>query len=360
MSKKKINKLKNKLKGGQLSQQQAEDIRQQILGMGGKVNLTNFGYNVSGQNAQNNNIPSTQDVAAQTTAAQPIKDPGSVYTADVAGEMAESAAQINFQNPNVYNPFGSSETTLNPDGTVTVNQSLSGDQQQILDADETLSQQGRGIAQNYLKSGLFSQPFQANTIDRSINATGEDRRRIEDAVYDNLTRRFDRDEGRLVEAKKQELENKGIPYSDDPESRYQREMGTITERFDDNRNTAALNAVQFGGNEMAQLFGMQEQQIANEFSQGAAERNQNIGELNTFANFGSGLQVPNFQPYQGPNYDVGDPSSYIYAGKELKMGNKAFNLEKDALAQQNAIANKQLAAAAGASQPQAPAPPPFP
>ena len=44
----KIDKLKQQLKSGSPSQAEAEGIRQQILGLGGKVNLTNFGYVKSG------------------------------------------------------------------------------------------------------------------------------------------------------------------------------------------------------------------------------------------------------------------------------------------------------------------------
>lgn len=185
----------------------------------------------------------------------------------------------------------------------------------------------------------------------------DDRLRIEQAVYDNLTRDLERDRGRELESAQQTLYNKGIPFSSDPESRYQKELSVINKRYDDRDKQARTQATQIGGNEMAQQFGMQEQLIANQFSQGQAAHNQGMSDLNYFTNFGSGLQVPNFAAYQGPNYDVNDPSQYIYAGKGLKQDNKNYQLSKDALAQDAAIANKQLAMA---NQPQAPAPPAFP
>lgn len=328
-NKNKINKLKAKLEAGGLSQSQAEAIRMQIKDLGGKVKLTNFGYNAPAG-------AGTQNVANLTNAANPIKDPGSVYSADVAGEQAESSEQIKFQNPNFTNPFGSQTTTQNPDGTVSVNQQLSPEQQAILAQGQLLTQQGQGLAQQGL--GGYQQ--------FNFGDFGEERGRIEGEVYNRLTKGLDDDYNRSRSSKEQELFNKGIPYSDDPNSRYQKELGDLDRRYDEAKLQARSQATIQGGQEMQSQYGMQ-----------LGQHQQGLSDLYSLQGLGTGLQLPQFQQYQGPNYDVSDPSQYIYAGKELQQGNKQLNLQQQQLQQQAAIANKQLAAANAQN---APAPPAFP
>lgn len=361
MSRKRIKRLKDKLASGQLSQQEAEATAQQIRDLGGKVAIKNFGYagvadrptspstptsspapSTPAPQAPITPVPSTSDVASMATAARPIKDPGSVYGADVAGEQAESATQITLQNPNFFNPFGSQTTTLNPDGSVSVDQSLSQDQQQILQQGSGLTQQGQQAALQRL--GGMAQPF---GFDRG--GFEAERARIEDAVFSRLTRGMEDDYRQAREAKEQQLYNQGIPYSADPNSRYQRELNDIDKRFDNARLQARSQATAQGLAEQQGAYGMD-----------LGTYQQGISDLYSFSGLGTGLQLPQFQQYQGPNYDVADPSSYIYAGKELQQGNKNFRLQKDAMRQDAAIANKQLALASQASQPQPPQPPAFP
>lgn len=514
--KNKIADLKAKLEKGKVSQKQAENIADQIRNLGGKVNITNFGYKSAGGGAAKaaaptpDPYPNPPDVAAATSAAKPIKDPGSVYTADQMAEIDESQKQIYFQNPEIKNPFGSQETKINDDGTVSVDQKLSAEQEKIKQQGEQLTKTGQEAAQGALSgyqkfnpnssaSAGFSapsregyqtfapnlgyqafqpqgfegyQPFQGESRESyspfsdssrssyspfQFDSSDQGRQRIEDSVFQSLTRDLEENRGRDLEQKQQELYNKGIAYSDDPESRYQKELGDIQKRYDRQALEAKGQAVQMGGQEMQRQYGMglgthqqgmadvgqfygqdlgvhqqgmadygqrfgedlasQQQRMAEQgqmYGQGLSTQQQRMGErgqlfgeglaqhqqgmsdygqmfgedlaaaqqrqseqgqafgqeltthqqgmadIGALQSYGLGLQMPQFQAYQGPNYDVADPSTYIYAGKELKQGNKALQMEQNALNQQNAIANKQLAQAAAASQPQAPQPPPFP
>lgn len=104
---KSVKELKAKLAAGGLSQQQAEAIRDKIKNLGGKVSLENFGYaappgspgyNAQAYKAATGSTGQTQNVASLTNQAKPIKNPGSVYNADVAAEDAESMKQVQWQN----------------------------------------------------------------------------------------------------------------------------------------------------------------------------------------------------------------------------------------------------------------------
>lgn len=268
-----------------------------------------------------------------------VQKPGSVYGADVAAENDESAAQIKYQNPNVTNPLGTSNTTVNDDGTVSVDQSLSENQKAILETGEGLTQSGMNQA-GQLLSGY--QKF-------GYDSGNSGRERIEDAVYSRLTKNMDRDRGRELEAAKQSLHNRGIQFSDDPNSRYQQELGAINERYDSQRLDAMNQAVMTGGSEMQRDYSIQ-----------SGVHQQGMNDLSSLTNAGTGLMMPNFQAYQGPNYDVQDPSSYIYKAKDYKNIAHDQKMAETALAQENALAHKQLGIQAAAAAPQAPAPPPFP
>lgn len=359
----KIDKLKSQLAGGKLSQQEAEAVANQIRSLGGKVQLGNFGYTggakaaapapaQSGGPGSKQPVPTdpsvdprpnTAKVSGLIEKAKPIKKPESVYTADVAGELDETQKQTLFQNPNYTNPFGQQTTTLNDDGTVSVDQTLDPAQQKIVDQDAGLSSTGRGIAEGQLASGNFDKPWEAQTADRQFQGGfSDDRRRIEDAVYGNLTRNFDRDQSAAKTSAEQQIKAKGIPFSADPKSRYQTEFRNIQENFDDRRDKAGLYATQYGGDELARQFAQQEQLIANQYAQDQGQRQQQVSDATTFANFGTGARLPNFQAYQAGQYDVQDPSAYIYAGKGLKTTNEDQAFREKQLEQQTALANKQL------------------
>jgi hypothetical protein len=305
-------------------------------------------------------------VAGQINAGRPIKNPGGLYDADVAGELDESAQQIKYGNPNYTGPTGGQKTYIDENGNVVNETFLSEDQQGILDRGEALTTSGLDMANSNLKAGEYGQPWDPKTADRTFQGNfGDDRLRVEDAVYNNLTRRFDRDQDRLVKDKEQELYNKGIAFSDDPNSRWQKEMGVIKESFNDRRDAAAAQATQFGGSEMANQFNMQETLIGNQFNQGLTKRQYGLSEVGALSGLGTGLMGPTEHGYNAPNYDVQDPSSYVYAKAGLKDKNQDQQLAEKSLQAEMALANKQLAQQMQIAQMNkpgggSPTPPPFP
>ncbi len=70
-----------------------------------------------------------------------------------------------------------------------------------------------------------------------------DRTKVYDVSYAEATKNLDRDQARALEEQKQELANRGIVY--DParaDSLYSKTVGSVNERFDANRTSAANNA----------------------------------------------------------------------------------------------------------------------
>lgn len=110
-----------------------------------------------------------------------------------------------------------------------------------------LSRTGAGIAEGQLQSGVVSQPFQFNADDQA-------RQRIEEQAFARLTRGIDDQEKRAMAEAKTSLSERGIPYSNDPSSRYQQELKDITTRFDTARGNARQDATVLGGQEMERNY----------------------------------------------------------------------------------------------------------
>src|SRR5690606_21086200 len=176
----------------------------------------------------------------------PIKRPGDVYETDLRGEGLESEEQFKWWNPNTQGPLGGTEFTIGPDGRPIKKDYLSEGQQKILDAGEGLThsgmEQSQGLVNNYSQF--------------AFDSSDAGRQRIEDEVYRSLTRNLERDRERELESARQRLHNQGIPYSDDPNSKYQRMLNDIHERYDERDSAARGQAVQMGGQELMNQYQM--------------------------------------------------------------------------------------------------------
>lgn len=135
-------------------------------------------------------------------------------------------------------------------------------------------------AASNLRGSDLGSAFNPDLIDRT--STGDmlkDRARIEEALFGSLTRNFDRDKGREEEQIRQRLANQGIPYSADPNSRYQQELGGLNERYDTLRQNAMQNATILGGQEWERGVGINETVRGNQFGEQTGTRNQQLGEV---------------------------------------------------------------------------------
>lgn len=299
---------------------------------------------------------------------KPVRD---IVKADEQVEREESQAQVMWQNPTYNTAFGSSSVSYDERGNPVYAESLSPDQQQILDQGEALTQAGQQKAGQMLNSwnpysnqqytSQFKQ-FQGGqgATDKSnqlvsgyqkFDMTGNeaDRNRIEDAVYSRLTRNFDRDMAKEKQDLEQTLYNRGIPL-DPSNPQYKQHMDAFNEKWQGAKESAMGQAVEMGGSELQRSFGMglqSHQQGLNDattlYGMGQSAHQQNVNDITQRSNwdlqqhqqgmsdmaslqgYGTGLQVPNLPGYQAPNYDVASPAEIDIALRKLKLEQQAIN-----------------------------------
>lgn len=246
-------------------------------------------------------------------------------------EEVEAETNIKYQNPNISGPTGSQNVTINDDGTVDVDRNLSDNQQAILTGGEQLTQTGQGIAQNRI--GNYGSDFNPNVATRTM--TGDmsaNRQRIEDAAFQKLMGRneevFKAQERQL----RQTLYNQGV--SLDQMDRDPR-MQALRERMANTRENASLSAIGIGGQEMQRDFQIQEDLIGNQINQAGTIRNQNLNELGYVSSLGSGLQMPAFETYKGPNFQLSSPVDVNTAIESLKQGDRGLNIDQQRVNQAN-------------------------
>lgn len=329
--KQKIANLKAKLKSGDLSQEQAEQVRQKIIANGGKVNLTNFGYGVSSQNAGQG--PTSQDVVNATDDIG-RNDPGGAMDAEIKAEDFNANKTITNNNATTSNPFGGSEVTFDANGNPVYTETLSENQGKILEGQENLTQTGLNNANNLMNNGTVGGPFDPTLAQRAMDDDLiSERQRIEDEIYGKLSKNLERDRGRELESAEQTLFNKGIPFSADPESRYQKELSVIQDRYDSRDESARSQATMQGGDEFLKQFGAQEQLIANQLAEQTGIHNTNWNNVFNNQGMGSGFIMPNLPGYAGPGgYNPYSPMDIWGAvqgnnqgWEQLKIANAAAN-----------------------------------
>jgi len=244
-------------------------------------------------------------------------------TAETAVADQEAGKQIALQNPDYTNPLGSQTTTQNADGSVKVDTQLSTPQQNILSAGEGLTSMGQGLAKQQL--GSYKQfNFGANSA--------ADRSRIEDEVFDRLTRNTDRDYAREKEQMEQTLHNRGIAL-DPADAQYKSNIGALDERYDTLRANARADATQLGGEEMSRAYGME-----------LGTHQQGLNDASALQGMGTGLMMPNMPGYQAPTYDLSNPSELDLAFKGLNQNQQQIEIAK----------KRAAAAAAGTTDTQSP------
>lgn len=245
-----------------------------------------------------------------------------------AGRQAakqQAIQQQGLQNIEEQSPFGSKQFQTDPETgqIIGMETQLSPEQMAILAQGQQLTQMGQQQAQQAL--GGYT-PFELEG-----GLVGE-RERIEQEVFDRLTRDVAEQEATERQRAEQELYNRGIPFSDDPDSRYQRELGVITQRFDDVRADARRRATEIGGEEFQRSYGI-----------GLGTHQQGLADIGALQGMGTGLMLPQFQGFQGPAYAPANPVDIWAAWQNVQQGQQALNQQQQAL-------NRPL--------PQSPPPPP--
>ena len=111
------------------------------------------------------------------------------------------------------------------------------------------------ISQN---AGSAANAFRDAALGAATGANGQvSRQNAQNAAYDTITKRYDRDRDRDLESAKQEMANRGIPYNPgaafDPNSKdlYGRTIGSINERYSGMKDDASNQAILAGNSAYA-------------------------------------------------------------------------------------------------------------
>lgn len=267
-------------------------------------------------------IPGTDigRVTSGTPAANRAMDLG----LESGAEAAEASNRL--MNPNEVNPFGKKNITYDENGRPTVTTTLSDDQQKILDQGESLTQQGQQLAAGNL--GGYSQ-YKADTsgMGKFEFATDDQaRQRIEQAIFDRLSRGMDTRHKNQSDQKAQDLYNRGIQFSNDPNSRYQQEMQAMQQGQQEERQSYQQQAVGLGGQEMQRNYDMSSGAYNTNLGgniarneAGMGQQQQMMSDTANLQGMGTGLMVPNFQEFQGNAVDPSIGASTSVAIDQLKQ-----------------------------------------
>ncbi len=278
-----------------------------------------------------------------------VENPSDLYRADIASEERNLATRVGAANPqDQYDAYGNRKTTdVDEFGNVITREQLGAAEQRLLDQERGLTEQGRGVAQDLLNSYNFEQGFNPELAQRT---TGGDlmanRQRVEDAVYAKLTKDVATEQAQETEQAAQTLRNRGIPLGS---ALYDREMKKLTDRYQGVKDSARQQAIAMGGEEYSRDFGINEQLRANQLSEQQGIRNQQIGEVGQFSQFGYGRNAPAFGQYQGVNYD---PNSFADAYGQYTAAQQGQEQNDIAKRQaEAAIAKLNRGSGGGSSQP---------
>lgn len=119
-----------------------------------------------------------------------------------------------------------------------------------------------------------------------------------DSNYNYMTRDLAQNESREMEATKQRLMEQGIPYSDDPNSRFQKEIRDVGRKYQNIRDEANQQSIMLGNQTMTS--NLQGQSLARDaFVQGAtAEHQSGLQDMQALGGMMGQFQ-PNFTQYAG-------------------------------------------------------------
>lgn len=250
-----------------------------------------------------------------------IQDPTVKQQIKEDASVANYSAGQNLKYGNAgtqQSPFGTQNITTDAQGNSTVTQTLDPAQQAIVDKDASLSNMGREVAQN-----LFGQ-FGT----QQFNPANFDRKRIEDSYIANQTERLTQDYQKAVAAKKQELYETG---NHEGTPRFNAEMGRLDSQYQDQVRAVRNDAVINSGAEATRQFGIDQ-----------GTRNQQIGELQGFAGFGTGARLPQFQGFNGTDFKLTAPSALGIANQSADQNQQQLDI---AMKKLNQSANQTTTAA---------------
>lgn len=238
----------------------------------------------------------------------------------------------------IYSPSGQTFTTKGPDGEEREidlfrrDVTLSPQQQQLLDLENSISQQALSIGGDQVGriGDAIGSPIDLSGLPAAPTTDDAARQQVQDALYSRHTAeldpRFEDDQRRLETS----LINSGF-------SRNSKGYRDALEDFNRSKNSAydqaLTSSIVGGGNEMAQMFGLDSNARNQALQEMFATRNQPINELSALLGTSGGVNVPQFGgvPQTGiANTDITGPA-YASYNAELDAYNAAQNRSNSTL-----------------------------
>lgn len=347
-----------------LMQQRANAMRE-IEARGGKDKAPNFAQRLEqidgalrnirkGGAAAPNPAQPTAPVSTPTPPVNPAADPAplaampkeitdlpTAMAAEKAVADASAKGQISYGNAAAEsNAFGTKTVEFDANGRPVVKESLTPEQQQILDQQQQLSQTGGQAAQQIISQGGLGQSFAPN-LDQRV--TQGDllgfRQKQQQDLEQYLTRDFQRDKARDLNALETSLYNRGIPLDRQAEA-YDRAIEGLNRDYDARYASAAAQALQFGNQEAQTTFDMNEGVRAAQLREQQITRGQNLSDAQTLSTLGTGVIVPQFNPFQGGNYTLQSPTAVQTELNAAQIAAKQQKAQEKLINAQAAAANR--------------------
>lgn len=300
-------------------------IREQLNSARASAGLRTRGGSGTGQPTQSPFMGGLPKQLQDLLAGNKIDDASGALGGQLGINQYIAGMNSNINRPDEVTPFGNNSYTMDPQtGKVTRSSTLSGNQAQINSLQEGLdirNLQGADWMRNQV-SDAYRDPYSLAgmpAIPGQNDLMGE-RRRVEDQVYNNFSRRMQPEFDRQKQQTAQQLADMGIPMGS---ARYTQAMSDLARQQSDASLNAQTQATQLGGTEMSNNFNMGltgRQQAISEYD---TTRNAPLNEMNALQGSVRGVMQPSFTPFTAVdvgNVDVG--------GTYLGYGN--YGLSKDA------------------------------
>lgn len=203
-------------------------------------------------------------------------------------EYGRMLTRLNFNKAQIAKEKNATTTNKTPNkiaktgGVSTVN-TANVQAQDLGQSTTSLAKTGIGIAGDIINNNKFSQGF--NPILSARANSGDllkDRQRIEDEVFNRLTRGVAEAKDRERDQLSQTLYNRGIPLGS---ALYTQQMEEFDKKYNNATLDARAQATAMGGDEWARSFGIGEQTRSNELAEQGTIHNQNIGDAERWSSF---------------------------------------------------------------------------
>lgn len=260
--------------------------------------------------------------------------------AGIAGRQSQAnqeAAQRQFllNNPTTEsNQYGSQNTTLNADGTVSKSTTLSPEMQKLWDLQNARESQAGEFANSKFGdvSKAYSSPYDLSGLgnDPSKMDFSADRSRIEGEIYNRYKQDLDTQFAQQNQDFERSMSARGIPMGSEQYNRAQQKMAQDQARAYQDARTQAL---QTSGDEMTRSFGMamdSRQRAVDEYNMG---RDRPYSELANVLGTMKGPQDPQFQARAGTQVNPVDETALGTA----QMGINQQGVQNKFTAGQNAL-----------------------